>query len=146
MCGRAIRLKRIDPDLTRSIKIVAWLRKKWRDMADGAFPLVIEDFSAALSRALVETALSWIWRRNRQLIEVKRGQFRGHPVGHASGVAGPTLRSDWILLGIAESGMRRSLGHCIARAICDHSHRLSDTGFKTPAHSTNSAIHTFWWE
>jgi hypothetical protein len=110
VCRRAVRLKRIHTDFARSMKIIPWLSEERWHMAARTFPLAIEDFLATLCRTLVKALYWWFWRRNRQLVEVKRGQLWGHPVWHTSRVARSALRGYWILLGIAKPGVVERAG------------------------------------
>jgi len=72
VCRRAVRLERIHSDLARSMKIVPWFRIKRRNMATRTLALAVEDFFAAFCRVLVKGAVRWLWRRDRQLVEVQR--------------------------------------------------------------------------
>src|SRR6266852_6326678 len=70
VCRRAVRLERIHSDLARSMKTVPWFRIKRRNMAARTLALAVEDFFAAFCRVLVKAAVRWLWRRDRQLVEV----------------------------------------------------------------------------
>src|SRR6202521_2910827 len=99
VCRRTVRLERIHTHLARSMKIVPWFRIKRRHVANRTFSLAIENFFSAFCRLLVKAPVGWLWCRDRQLVEVQRGQLRRHPVRHAPGVPRSAFPSNWILLG-----------------------------------------------
>src|ERR1700682_52433 len=110
VCRRAVRLEGIHTDLARSMKVVPRLREKRRHMAAGTFALAIENFFAALCCALVKAPSGGLRRRDSQLVEMKRGQLRGHFVWHAPRVPRSAVRSNRILLGIVEPGIVERAG------------------------------------
>src|SRR5712672_1317095 len=76
MSGRTIRLEGIDPDLVRGVQVVPRFRIQRGDVAGRALALVIEDLLASCRSGHVETPGGRSRRLERELIGVKRGEFR----------------------------------------------------------------------
>src|SRR5688572_20675810 len=77
----------VNADLFSLVCVPAWLSKERRHVTLGAVCLAVEDRFATYGRYAIKTAFRWRRWRNRQLIELKRRQFRRHHVDIATLVA-----------------------------------------------------------
>src|SRR5258706_6622174 len=108
MSGRTIRLEGIDPDLGRRVQVVPRFRIQRRNVAARALALVIEDLLASCRGGHVETPDRRSRRLERELIGVKRGEFRRDEVRSAARVPRAAPRGYRILHGIAQALVEES--------------------------------------
>src|SRR5215510_4854558 len=104
--GRAIRLKRIHPDLARRVEVIPRLREQWRDVAASALALGLEYSLPPPGRFRVEASYRRGRRRDGELIEVKGGQLRGDLVWLSPSVTLAALRRNGVLRLIVEPGIK----------------------------------------
>src|SRR5215467_10051784 len=110
MGRRAVSLERVDPDLVRRVQIISRLREKRWNMTRRAFRLAIEECLSSLECDLIVRASRRHRCWDRELVEMKRGQFRCQFVRCTAHVSGPAFRGDWILIFVVEASVEESPG------------------------------------
>src|SRR5262244_1976343 len=87
------------------MQIISGLREEWRNMACRALRRAIEKHFAPLERSFV---VGSCWRgrgRDRELVEVERGELRRHPIGRAARVSGAALCGYGVLILVIETSI-----------------------------------------
>src|SRR6185437_214170 len=79
----ATRMEIVYTDIFSFVRVPTWLSKERRHVTLRAVCLAFEDRFSAGGSCSIKTAFGRRRWRNRQLIELKRCQFRGHHVGVA---------------------------------------------------------------
>jgi hypothetical protein len=115
---RAVGVEVVGADLLAAVRVPACVGEERRHVAACALPFAVEDLFATPCGTRVEGALRRSWRRQRKLVEVERGELRGHAVflagsaqrPHdvsygltAADVPAPAPSCDWVLGGVVEA-------------------------------------------
>src|SRR4030095_11789561 len=103
--GRAFRLEIIYADFRRFVHIPTRFGKQRWNVTRRASCFAVEQRLPAHRSRFIEAILWWRWRRNGQLVEMKRRQFGRDKVGRSSDITKSILSSDRKLLRIVQSGI-----------------------------------------
>src|SRR5687768_3480840 len=100
---RTTRVEIVNTDLFSLVCVPTWLSKERRHVTLRAVCLAVEDHFSTRSRCAIETAFGRRRWRDRQLVELKRGQFRGHHVNIATLVPESCACCDRVLYRVVQA-------------------------------------------